>query len=183
MESTAQYWRPVWEALEHHWRARRRAREGGPTARGHAPSRPSPIESRPQRTKEGLPGCGTLGETPGRTGTHLELRPRRRAAALAHRDVPQIPSHPQSRATPESAGGAARGSAHQGVEPRLGPAGQCAPPAAGPRGRGDRSGRARHAGYSALSRHAEQVCDALKRPRRCIRSTVDCSRSRWKSCG
>ena len=24
MESTAQYWRPVWEALEQHWRPRRR---------------------------------------------------------------------------------------------------------------------------------------------------------------
>ena len=28
MESTAQYWRPVWEALEQHWRPRRRARDG-----------------------------------------------------------------------------------------------------------------------------------------------------------
>ena len=28
MESTAQYWRPVWETLERHWTARRRAREG-----------------------------------------------------------------------------------------------------------------------------------------------------------
>src|SRR5712692_9536303 len=27
MESTAQYWRPVWEALEQHWRPRRRARD------------------------------------------------------------------------------------------------------------------------------------------------------------
>jgi transposase len=28
MESTAQYWRPVWEALELHWRPKRRTREG-----------------------------------------------------------------------------------------------------------------------------------------------------------
>jgi transposase len=28
MESTAQYWRPVWEALERHWQPRRRAQEG-----------------------------------------------------------------------------------------------------------------------------------------------------------
>src|SRR6267143_2538306 len=28
MESTAQYWRPVWEALEQHWRPRRRTRDG-----------------------------------------------------------------------------------------------------------------------------------------------------------
>jgi transposase len=26
MESTAQYWRPVWEALERYWRPKRRAR-------------------------------------------------------------------------------------------------------------------------------------------------------------
>ena len=28
MESTARAWRPVWEALEQHWRPRRRARDG-----------------------------------------------------------------------------------------------------------------------------------------------------------
>ena len=28
MESTAQYWRPVWEALERHWRPPRRNRDG-----------------------------------------------------------------------------------------------------------------------------------------------------------
>ena len=30
MESTAQYWRPVWEALEQHWRPRCRMRDGAP---------------------------------------------------------------------------------------------------------------------------------------------------------
>jgi transposase len=34
MESTAQYWRPVWEALEQHWRPRRRAREGASPVAG-----------------------------------------------------------------------------------------------------------------------------------------------------
>ncbi len=34
MESTAQYWRPVWEALEQHWRPRRRARDGVPRLAG-----------------------------------------------------------------------------------------------------------------------------------------------------
>jgi hypothetical protein len=33
MESTAQYWRPVWDALERGWQPRRRTREGaGPLA-------------------------------------------------------------------------------------------------------------------------------------------------------
>ena len=34
MESTAQYWRPVWEALEQHWRPRRRSRDGAPRLAG-----------------------------------------------------------------------------------------------------------------------------------------------------
>jgi transposase len=34
MESTAQYWRPVWEALEQHWRPRRRVRHGAPRLAG-----------------------------------------------------------------------------------------------------------------------------------------------------
>ena len=34
MESTAQYWRPVWEAVELHWRPKRRAREGATPVSG-----------------------------------------------------------------------------------------------------------------------------------------------------
>ncbi len=34
MESTAQYWRPVWEALEQHWRPVRRARAGASPVSG-----------------------------------------------------------------------------------------------------------------------------------------------------
>ena len=34
MESTAQYWRPVWEALEQHWRPQRRARDSAPRLAG-----------------------------------------------------------------------------------------------------------------------------------------------------
>jgi hypothetical protein len=34
MESTAQYWRPVWEALEQQWRPQRRARDSAPPLAG-----------------------------------------------------------------------------------------------------------------------------------------------------
>jgi hypothetical protein len=34
MESTAQYWRPMWEALELHWRPQRRTREGATALSG-----------------------------------------------------------------------------------------------------------------------------------------------------
>ena len=38
MESTAQYWRPVWEALELHWRPQRRHRDGASPCRGRSTS-------------------------------------------------------------------------------------------------------------------------------------------------
>jgi hypothetical protein len=38
MESTAQYWRPVWEALELHWRTPRRTRDGASPLSGHSTS-------------------------------------------------------------------------------------------------------------------------------------------------
>jgi hypothetical protein len=57
MESTAQYWRPVWEALEQHWRPRRRVRDGAPRSQvrpllrcGHA----HPSDSR-EASEEHLP--------------------------------------------------------------------------------------------------------------------------------
>ncbi len=38
MESTAQYWRPVWEALELHWRSQRRHRDGASPLSGRSTS-------------------------------------------------------------------------------------------------------------------------------------------------
>jgi hypothetical protein len=44
MESTAQYWRPVWATLEQHWRPRMQQREGaGPMAGSYIWCRPNPI--------------------------------------------------------------------------------------------------------------------------------------------
>ena len=37
MESTAQYWRPVWEALERYWRPKRRTRPDGTPVSGTLP--------------------------------------------------------------------------------------------------------------------------------------------------
>ncbi len=36
MESTAQYWKPVWEALERFWKAKCQSREGAPDVRNTA---------------------------------------------------------------------------------------------------------------------------------------------------
>ncbi len=51
MESTAQYWRPVWEALEQHWRPQRRAcadavRLSGTLHLAKAPSNRGPAGAR-----------------------------------------------------------------------------------------------------------------------------------------
>ena len=175
MESTAQYWRPVWEALEQHWPPAPCAPERA-AARGHAPSGPRAIESGCRRTQAGLSRCGAVGETSRRAGTHLELRARRRATTLAHRDAPQVPGHPQSRATPESSGRAARGSAHQGVEPRLRSARhQCPPDAAGAGGRRNGSGGPGDARDRAPACHTRANCAMpLRRVRRCIRYTAGC---------
>ena len=49
MESTAQYWRPVWEALEQYWRPRRRTRDGASPVSRDAPPCASAIQSRRRR--------------------------------------------------------------------------------------------------------------------------------------
>ena len=45
MESTAQYWRPVWEALEQAWRPQRLACVGAARLSGTLASRPGAVES------------------------------------------------------------------------------------------------------------------------------------------
>src|SRR6266550_4650062 len=134
MESTAQYWRPVWEALELH------GRPEAPDARGResdlrdAPPCTSAVESRGRWPEERLSGCGASGEAPRGSGAHPELCARRRAATLADSDAPQIPDHPQPRAAAQPIGIAAGRSAYQAVQPRLRSAGhQRSTHVAGPR--------------------------------------------------
>ena len=59
MESTAQYWRPVWEALEQHWRPRRRAAMARRVARARSIS--------PRRNRIGDP-AGARRTSPMRSG-------------------------------------------------------------------------------------------------------------------
>jgi hypothetical protein len=73
MESTAQYWRPVWEALERYWRSKRRMRsDAHPSIRDASPGT-SAVVSGSRRAKERLSRCGTFGEAPRGPGAHLEL--------------------------------------------------------------------------------------------------------------
>jgi len=58
MESTAQYWKPVWEALERHWKPLRQKKEGASRRSGtlHLAQAQS---NRDGGTQEGLPRCRT----------------------------------------------------------------------------------------------------------------------------
>src|SRR5258706_16047527 len=58
MESTAQYWRPVWEALEQHWRPQRRARDSAPRLAGTLPLAPAASNRGPGGRKKALPDAG-----------------------------------------------------------------------------------------------------------------------------
>ena len=57
MESTAQYWRPVWEALEQYWHPRRRARNGAPRLAGTLHLAQAQSNRGPGGRKSHFPGC------------------------------------------------------------------------------------------------------------------------------
>ena len=60
MESTAQYWKPVWEALERHWKPLRQKQEGASREVGNAASGTGAIQSRTAGTQEGFPDAERL---------------------------------------------------------------------------------------------------------------------------
>ena len=75
MESTAQYWRPVWETLERYWQPRRRAREGAGPVSG-ALHLAQALSNRGARGAEaGFPRRGTVSKAVGRTGADLSFVP------------------------------------------------------------------------------------------------------------
>jgi len=58
--STAQYWRPVWEALEQHWRPRRRAGAGAPRLAGTLPFAQAQSNRGPGGRKKDFPDAERL---------------------------------------------------------------------------------------------------------------------------
>jgi hypothetical protein len=55
MESTAQYWKPVWGALERYWKPICQTREGAPRHVGSTPSCAGAVEPGATRPQEGFP--------------------------------------------------------------------------------------------------------------------------------
>jgi len=83
MESTAQYWKPVWGATG-------AVLEAGPSESGrcredvgNTPSGASVVQSRTARAQERLWRCGTFGEAVGFPGADFKLRARWRTPSMA----------------------------------------------------------------------------------------------------
>jgi len=111
MESTAQYWRPVWAALEQRWRPKR-LQEGARSQVGPTASGAGAVESRGVWTEVGFPRCGTISKAFGRSGTQTEFRTGCRAAVVADDNEAQASINAESGAVSEPPGVFVGGGAH-----------------------------------------------------------------------
>ena len=155
MESTAQYWRPVWEALERYWQPRRRTREGAGAMSGALHLAQAQSNRGASGRKKDFPDAERLVKRLVAQELTLSFVPDTEQRLWRDGDAPQVPAHVQPGATAESAGVPAGGSAHQGVQPRVGSVrGECPADVAG-RGRWrNEPRRGRGARQSAPARHS-----------------------------
>ena len=163
MESTAQYWRPVWEALERYWR---------PTRRTHADASPVSGTLHLAQAQSNRAAGGRKRDFPDAE----RLVKRLVAQELTLSFVPdaeqrlwrtvmrrKVPDHSQPRATPQPAGVAPRGSPHQDIECGVRSAGpQCASYAARCRRRRNGSDGAGRAGGLTLAGDARTIARRLR---------------------
>ncbi len=121
MESTAQYWRPVWEALRAVLATdpSRCARAPGPTA-GTLHLAQAQSNRAPGGRKKDFPDAERLVKRLVAQELTLSFVPDVDAAPVADGDAPQVPAHVQPGAAPEPAGVPAGRSSHQAVEPGVG---------------------------------------------------------------
>jgi hypothetical protein len=132
MESTAQYWKPEWEALERYWKPLCEKREGARRKSGTLHFGAGTIQSGTTGTQEGFSRCRTPGEATGGPGIDFELCARCRATSVADGDAQEVPVKVRSNTAAEPIGVSSRRSAYQVVQSRLRSAGpQCPADAAG----------------------------------------------------
>ena len=126
MESTAQYWKPVWGALERYWQPGCRKREGARPTSGRC------IWRRRSRTAGGADARTILPMPNGwssgwwRTNCALSFVPGPRTAFVADGDAHQVPVAVQSGAAPQPFGGVAGRGADQALQLGLRSAGRAA---------------------------------------------------------
>jgi hypothetical protein len=97
MESTAQYWRPVWDALERHWQPRRRTREGGGPLAGTLHLAQAQSNRGARGRKKDFPDAERLVKRLVAHELILSFVPEAEQRLWADGDAPQVPTHVQSR--------------------------------------------------------------------------------------
>src|SRR6476619_1307684 len=98
MESTAQYWKPVWEALERHWKPLCEKREGARLKSGTLHLAQALSNHGRQGRKRDFPDAERLVKRLVAQELTLSFVPDAEQR-LWRTVMPQVPSHPQSRAT------------------------------------------------------------------------------------
>jgi hypothetical protein len=91
MEATAQYWKPVWGALEQYWKPSCEKREGAGRMSGTLHLAQA-LSNRGRGAQERLSRCRTFAEAAGVSGADLELRAQCRTASLADGDPYKVPA-------------------------------------------------------------------------------------------
>jgi hypothetical protein len=168
MESTAQYWRPVWEALERYWRPKRRARPDATPVSGTLHLAQAQSNRGAGGRKRDFPDAERLVKRLVAQELTLSFVPdaEQRLWRTVMRRKYQIT---RSRVQLQPARGAPRGSPHQDLECRVGLVGhQRASHAAGGRRRCNGSGGAGGTGRSAIAGHARAIARRL----RCVRGSA-----------
>src|SRR5512140_2750448 len=96
MESTAQYWKPVWGALERYWKPLREKWEGARRKSGTLHFGAGAVQSRTMGTQEGFRRCRTPGKTARGSRIDFELCARCRAAFVADSNAQEVSVELQS---------------------------------------------------------------------------------------
>jgi hypothetical protein len=104
MESTAQYWKPVWQALERCWKPTWQKREGAGRMWGALHLAQAQSNSRAAGMQERLPRRRTTGEAAGSPGAEPELCTRGRTASVANGDAEKVPVDARAGAAAEPIG-------------------------------------------------------------------------------
>ena len=104
MESTAQYWKPVWGTLERYWKPLCEKREGARRRSGTLHLAQA-LSNRGRRgRKRDFPDAERLVKPVSGSGIDSELCARCRAASVADGDAEKVPIDARSRATAEPIG-------------------------------------------------------------------------------
>ena len=90
MESTAQYWKPVWGALERYWKPTCQKREGAGPMSGSLHLAQAQSNRGPQGRKKDFPDAERFGEAARGPRAHLELCARCRTATMANSDAQKV---------------------------------------------------------------------------------------------